>query len=202
MTQLLLIRHGENDYTRQGKLAGWTSGVHLNAEGLKQAQALAERLNQAPIRAIYSSPLERARETAAPLAKAKSLSVLVRSGLGEVQYGRWTGKSLKALKRTKLWRVVQQHPAAMEFPEGETFRAVQARAVDEIEKIVREHPKDLVAAFSHGDVIKLVVAHYLGAPIDLFQRLVVNTASVTVLQLGQGHPALVKLNDTSSLAPR
>jgi probable phosphoglycerate mutase len=199
MTQLLLIRHGENDYTKKGKLAGWTSGVHLNADGKKQAQAIAERLAPAPLKAIYSSPLERARETAEPLAKLKSLPVLVRSGLGEVQYGLWTGKSLKALRRTKLWRVVQHHPAAMEFPEGETLRAVQARAVDEIEKIAREHPKDLVAAFSHGDVIKLVVAHYLGVPLDLFQRLVVNTGSLTVLHLGAGQSALVKLNDTGAL---
>ncbi len=201
MTHLLLIRHGENDYTKKGRLAGWTSGVHLNAAGEKQAEALAERLGKAPIKAIYSSPLERARETAAPLAKAKGLPVFVRSGLGEVQYGQWTGRSLKVLKRTKLWLTVQHNPAAMEFPEGETFRAVQARAVDAIEKIAREHPKDLVAAFSHGDVIKLVVAHYLGAPIDLFQRIIINTASITMLNLGQSHPTLVKLNDTGSLGP-
>jgi len=160
---------------------------------------IAQRLAQAPLKAIYSSPLERARETAEPLAQVKKLTVLIRSGLGEVQYGQWTGKSLKALKRTKLWPVVQRHPARMEFPEGETFRAVQARAVDEVEKIAREHPKDLVAAFSHGDVIKLIVAHYLGVPLDLFQRLMVNTGSITVLHLEGSHAALVKLNDTGAL---
>ncbi len=198
MTHLLLIRHGENDYTKKGKLAGWTSGVHLNAEGQKQAEAIAQRLTPAPLKAIYSSPLERARETAEPLAQAKKLTVLIRSGLGEVQYGLWTGKSLKVLKRTKLWPVVQRHPTRMEFPEGETFRAVQARAVDEVEKIAAEHPKDLVAAFSHGDVIKLIVAHYLGLPLDLFQRIMINTGSVTVLHLEASHAALVKLNDTGA----
>ncbi len=198
MTQLLLIRHGENEYTRTGRLAGWTKGVRLNEAGQKQAQALAERLGKAPITATYSSPLERALETAVPLAKAKGLKVHIREGLGEVRYGQWTGKSLKRLARTKLWRVVQQQPSAMQFPEGETLRAVQARAVEAVEEIARAHAKDkgMVVAISHGDVIKLIVAYYLGMPLDLFQRIVISTASVTVLRLGHGHPTLVKLNET------
>jgi len=196
MTQLLLIRHGENEYTRTGKLAGWTPGVHLNEAGHKQAEALAARLKQAPITAIYSSPLERARETAAPLAKAKGLKVEVRAGLGEVRYGSWTGKSLKRLARTKLWRVVQQQPSAMAFPEGESLWNVQARIVEAIEQIARAHPKGLVAAFSHGDIIKLAVAYYLGMPLDLFQRIMISTASITLLHFGRGPTALVKLNDT------
>lgn len=199
MTQLLLIRHGENDYTRTGKLAGWTPGVGLNEVGRKQALALAEKLKAAPITAIYSSPLQRARETAAPLAEAKKLEVQIAEGLGEVQYGQWQGKSLKRLARTKLWRTVQGLPSAMQFPEGETFRSVQSRAVNAVEGLVQAHPKDLIAAFSHGDVIKLVVAHYLGLPLDLFQRIMIATASITILRLGQGQPALVKLNDTSGV---
>ncbi len=204
MTQLLLIRHGENEYTRAGKLAGWTKGVHLNEAGQKQALALAERLGQAPIVAVYSSPLERARETAGPLAKARGLKAQICAGLGEVRYGEWTGKSLKRLARTKLWRVVQQQPSAMEFPEGETLRAVQARAVEAVEAITRAHAKDkgLVVVVSHGDVIKLVVAYYLGMPLDLFQRIVIGTASVTALRLGRGHPTLVKLNETFPLDQR
>jgi probable phosphoglycerate mutase len=198
MTHLLLIRHGENEYTRTGKLAGWTKGVHLNEAGQKQAQALAERLGQLPIAAIYSSPLERARETAEPLARAKGLKVQICEGLGEVRYGLWTGKSLKRLARTKLWRVVQHRPSAFQFPEGETLRAVQARAVEAVEAIARAHAKDKgpVVAVSHGDVIKLVAAYYLGMPLDLFQRLAVGTASITALRLGHGHPTLVKLNET------
>lgn len=198
MTLVLLIRHGENEYTRTGRLAGWTKGVHLNETGQKQALALAERLAKAPLKAIYSSPLERARETAAPLAKARKLRVRIITDLGEVGYGAWQGKSLKRLARTKLWRTVQRLPSAMEFPQGETFRAVQARAVNALERIVRAHPKETVAIVSHGDVIKLIVAHYLGVPLDLFQRIVINTASLTVLRLGQGQPTLVKLNDTGT----
>jgi probable phosphoglycerate mutase len=202
MTLLLLIRHGENEYTRTGKLAGWTKKVHLNEAGQKQAQALVERLAKAPIEAIYSSPLERALDTAAPLARAKKLRVKICEELGEVRYGQWTGRSLKVLARTKLWRVVQHQPSAMQFPEGETFRGVQSRALDAVEQIVHQHPKGMVAAVSHGDVIKLIVAHSLGMPLDLFQRLVVGTGSITLLRLGHGHPVLVKLNDTGPIEPR
>jgi probable phosphoglycerate mutase len=199
MTLLLLIRHGENEFTRTGKLAGWTPGVHLNEAGQKQAWAVAERLKAVPIKAIYSSPLERAQETAQPLAQAKGLSLQIAEGLGEVRYGQWQGQSLKRLARTKLWATVQRFPAAMTFPQGETLRAVQARAVNAVEEIARQHPNQLVAAFSHGDVIKLVVAHYVGAPLDLFQRLVINTASITALRLGHGQPTLVKFNDTGAI---
>ena len=202
MTQLLLIRHGENEYTRTGKLAGWTNGVSLNEAGRKQAEALAERLMPAPIKFIYSSPLERAQETAAPVAKAKKLKVEVVPGLGEVRYGKWTGKSLKVLARTKLWRTVQQLPSAMEFPDGETMRGAQIRMVDAIDSIVRAHPKAMVAVFTHSDPIKLAVAYYLGMPIDLFQRLVIQTASITLLRLGEGAPSLVKFNDTGPRTER
>jgi len=195
MAELLLIRHGENNYTKKGKLAGWTPGVHLNEVGQAQARALAERLAKAPLKAIYSSPLERTIETATPLAKAKNLQVQRREGLGEVRYGDWTGKSLKVLARTKLWQTVQRHPAAMTFPNGETFRSVQARAVNEIERIAGDHPKEVVAVFSHGDVIKLILAHYLGAPIDLFQRLMINTVSISTLRLFRGAPIVLRINE-------
>jgi probable phosphoglycerate mutase len=196
MALLLLIRHGENEFTRTGKLAGWTQGVSLNEAGRKQAEGLVARLKGAPIKHIYASPLERARETAAPLAAALGLPVEIRPGLGEVRYGQWTGKSLKRLARTRLWRVVQALPSAMTFPEGETMRAAQARMVDALESIAQAHPKAMVAVFSHSDPIKLAVAWYLGAPLDLFQRIQISTASVTALRLGQGPPSLVKLNDT------
>jgi probable phosphoglycerate mutase len=199
MTDLLLIRHGENDYTRKGKLAGWTPGVRLNEKGLVQAQALVGHLGQAPIKFVYSSPLERALETAAPLAKAKQLRVQKLEGVGEVRYGDWTGKSLKSLARTKLWKTVQRHPASMEFPQGETFRAVQTRAVNAIESLAGKHPKQMVAVFSHGDVIKLLLAHYLGMPIDLFQRIAIHTGSISYIRLTGGMPLVIKLNEQPAL---
>lgn len=202
MPLIFLIRHGENEYTRTGKLAGWTKGVNLNEAGRKQAEGLVERLKGAPIKHIYASPLERTQETAAPLAAARGLKVEIRPGLGEVQFGQWTGKSLKVLSRTKLWKVVQQLPSAMQFPEGETMRGAQLRMVDAINEIARAHssPKAVVAIFTHSDPIKLAVAHYLGMPLDLFQRIMISTASVTVLRLGQGQPSLVKLNETGPVS--
>ena len=200
MTLICLIRHGENEYTRTGKLAGWTENVVLNEAGQKQAQGLVERLKGVAFKALYSSPLVRARETAAPLAAARGLEVQLEDGLGEVRYGEWTGKSLKRLARTKLWRVVQTRPSAMQFPGGgETMRGAQLRLVDTLERLAAAHPKGIVGAFSHSDPIKLAVAYYLGMPLDLFQRLQISTASVTVLALGQGQPSLVKLNDSGPL---
>ena len=204
MPLVLLIRHGENEFTRTGKLAGWTAGVSLNEPGRQQAEGLVARLKGVPIKFIYSSPLERAQETAAPLAAALKLPVTVAPGLGEVKYGQWTGKSLKVLGRTKLWKVVQQLPSAMQFPDGETMRGAQLRMVDAIDEIVRRHPspKAVLALFTHSDPIKLAVAHYLGVPLDLFQRIMIGTASVTVLRLGHGQPSLVKLNDTGPMTAR
>jgi probable phosphomutase (TIGR03848 family) len=202
MALIFLIRHGENEYTRTGKLAGHTPGVSLNAAGKKQAQAIVERLKPVAIQQIYSSPLERARETAAPLAEARGLEIQIREGLGEVGFGEWTGKSLKRLARTKLWRVVQSLPSAMQFPGGESMRAAQLRLVDTLDQIARDHPKDVAAVFCHSDPIKLAVAFYLGMPLDLFQRLQVNTCSITVLRLGAGAPSLVKLNDTGPFETR
>lgn len=201
MTEILLIRHGENEYTQKGRLAGWTPGVRLNEAGRAQAQALAKRLAKAPIKAIYSSPLDRTMETAAPLAKAKGLPIVKRADVGEVHYGEWTGRSLRSLSRTKLWEVVQRRPSAMEFPGGETFRCVQARAVDAIERIAHEHPKAMVAVFTHGDVIKLILAHYLGTPLDLFQRLYIGTASISVLRLWRGGPMVLSVNDQMQVGP-
>ncbi len=195
MTTLFLIRHGETSYVGK-KLAGWTPGVHLNDQGCKQAEDLAQRLAPVRFAAIYSSPLERTLETAGPLAKSQGLRVRRRDTLGEVRYGDWTGRSLRTLSRTKLWRVVQFNPSNMRFPGGEALRETQVRAVGEMEVICRDHAKGAVAVFSHGDLIRLCVAHFLGLPLDLFQRIVISPASVTVIQTSPGFARLVRLNDT------
>ena len=125
MPLLLLIRHGENDYTKTHKLAGRLPGVHLNEHGQKQARALAEALTQVPIKAVYSSPLERAVETATPIAKARGLKIQIEKGLLETNVGKWQGRSLASLRLQKQWRVVQQAPSRAQFPEGETFYELQ-----------------------------------------------------------------------------
>lgn len=195
---LLLIRHATNDWVGE-RLAGWTPGVQLNKEGRAQAAALARRLADVPLAAIYSSPLERTMETAQPLAEAHSLTVQVREGLGETRYGLWTGRALKELKEEDLWLVVQVYPGGARFPEGESLRETQSRMVAALEAIRDSHPGQSVAVVSHSDPIKMAVAHYLGLPLDLFQRLVINPASVTVLAFTRFGPRLLLLNHVESL---
>ena len=199
MTLMLLIRHGANDFTKKGVLAGWTPGVHLNEEGQSQAEALARRLTPVKIEAVYSSPLERTVETAEIVAAPHKLPVVVREGLGEVHFGTWSGEPLDNLRRRRLWRAVQSVPSTMRFPGGESFYEMQARIVSELEALRAAHKEQTIAVISHADVIKAAVAHYAGIHLDLFQRLVVSPASLTMLALGKSMHHLVCLNDTGHL---
>ena len=200
MTIIYLIRHAENDYLGKEKLAGWLPGVHLNDRGAAQAEALAEKLAGIRFQAIYASPLERAMETAEPIAHRQGLQVIPRPALGEVRYGRWQGQTLKVLRRRKLWPIVVHSPSLARFPEGESFSETQARVVAELESLRTKHkqPKSKIVCVSHSDTIKLAVAHYLGLPLDLFQRLTVEPASINILFIGQGHARLICLNDTQA----
>ena len=195
MPLLLLIRHGENDFTKKHKLAGHTPNVHLNERGQSQAQTLAEALKDVPIKAIYSSPLERAVETAAPIAAARNLDVEIEPGLIETNFGKWQGRSLAALRLQKAWKVVQGAPSRAQFPEGETFYECQTRIVAALDGISRKHkPQDLIACVFHADPIKLSVAHYIGLPLDHFQRLSCDTGSLTALYVSESGANLIKLN--------
>jgi probable phosphoglycerate mutase len=195
MPVILLIRHGENDYVKKARMAGRLPGVHLNAAGKAQAQALADRLASAPIKAIYCSPLERAVETAQPLATALSQEIIIRPGLIETDIGDWNGQTLKSLRRLKVWRTVQNAPSLFRFPGGESFAETQHRVCRELEAICTVlEPKDVVACVTHADPIKLAVAFYIGMPLDNFQRLAVSPASITALHIGEGSSHLLNLN--------
>lgn len=195
MPFLLLIRHGENEYVAKGRLAGRLPGVHLNENGRKQAQAVAEKLGQAPIKAIYSSPLERAVETATPLAQALSLEIIPCPDLSETDYGEWQGKSLKGLRRLKQWRTVQYAPSLMRFPGGESFAECQYRVCQAIKSLCMPYEaKDLLALFFHADPIKLAVAFFIGLPLDNFQRLGSAPGSITALQIEEQGCRLLNLN--------
>lgn len=195
MPLLLLIRHGENDFTKKNKLAGYTPDVHLNARGQSQAQALADALKEVPIKAIYSSPLERALETAAPIAAGRALEIQVEAGLLETNVGKWQGRSLAALRLQKHWKVVQSAPSRAQFPEGETFYECQTRIAAALDSIARNYkPRDIVACVFHADPIKLAVAHYIGLPLDHFQRLSCDTGSLTALYVHESGANLLKLN--------
>ena len=195
MPLLLLVRHGENDYTKKHKLAGYTPHVHLNERGQSQAQALADGLKDVPLKAIYSSPLERAVETATPIATVRGLEVQIEPGLLETNVGKWQGRSLAALRLQKHWKVVQSAPSRAQFPEGETFYECQTRIVTALDVISRKYkPQDTIACVFHADPIKLAVAHYIGLPLDHFQRLSCDTGSVTALYVNESGANLIKLN--------
>lgn len=199
MPILLLVRHGENDYVKKGRLAGRLPGVHLNEKGRSQAKILAEamvrKMVEAPVRAVYSSPLERTMETAEPIAEALGHEVIPRVGLIETDYGEWQNKTLKGLRRLKLWRVVQHTPSMSRFPGGESFAEAQHRICQEIETLCQQHEqKDVIVCVTHADPIKLAVAFYIGMPLDTFQRLSVAPASLTALHIGETGCSLLNLN--------
>lgn len=196
MPTLLLIRHGENDYVKSGKMAGRIPGVHLNEKGRKQAQALAEALKDVPLKAVYSSPLERAMETASPIAESHKLKIVPEPDLMDTDIGAWQGKSWRVLGLTKAWKIVQHAPSRFRFPEGESFLEAQMRYVTALERIIKQYnkPRDIVAIVFHADPIKLAVSHFLGMPLDHFQRLSCDTGSLTALHAGEASANLIKLN--------
>jgi len=198
-TYVLLIRHGENDWVGTNRLAGRTPEVHLNDKGREQSAALAAQLAGQPIAAIYSSPLERCMETAQPLAAALGCPLRAEPGVIEVDYGEWRGGDLKELSQLPEWQMVQHFTSAFRFPGGETLHEVQSRAVWAIERLVAAHPNQQEAVFSHGDVIRTLLAHYAGVPLDLFQRIQISTASVSVLGFFGGRPALLGMNMAAEL---
>lgn len=183
MTTILLLRHATTPATGR-RLGGWTPGVFLDKAGELAAATVGAALSAVPITAVYASPLERTRQTAQPVAKAHGLKVKVRRELGEVEYGTWTDQPLSRLRKRPLWDPIQRAPSRVTFPEGESIRAAQFRTVTFIESLVQAHADETIVCVSHADIIKAVLAHYLGMPLDLFQRLQIDPASLSVLQLG------------------
>jgi probable phosphoglycerate mutase len=200
---LLLVRHGHTP-TAGRILTGRARGIHLSERGREQAEALVRRLEGVPIEAIYSSPLERCRETAAPLAKARGLPVRLRRDLLEVDYGEWSGRSIRQLARTRAWQALRDAPSAVRFPGGETLRGVQARAVDAVRAIAEAHPEGTAVVVTHADVVRMALAGLLGVPLDLYQRLAIDPGSLSAIALAGARVTVLRVNDTgdlSALAP-
>jgi probable phosphomutase, MSMEG_4193 family len=195
---VVLVRHAVTAETGP-VLSGRRSGIDLSDAGRAQADAAAQRLTGLPVAAVYSSPLERCRQTAEAIAGPHGLRVTELPGLAEADYGEWTGQKIEDLRGSDLWKLVQVTPSAVRFPQGESVREMQSRIVTAIEEVVAEHPGEIVVAVSHADPIKAAVAHFTGVHLDLFQRLFVSPASCTVLRLGSAGAALVKLNDTGTM---
>lgn len=198
---VLLVRHGTTPTT--GKtLPGRAPGLHLAEAGRTQAALVAERIAalENPPSAVYASPLERTRETAAPIAAALGLRVRTARGLIEADVGDWTEKSLPRLYKTKEWPTVQRWPSGFRFPGGESFAEMSTRSMDAVLGLVADHPGQSIVAVSHADPIKAIVAAAAGVPLDLMQRLVISPCSVSALLFTGVGPAVLCMNSTGSLS--
>ncbi len=198
-TLVLFVRHGHTATT--GKvLPGRAGGLHLDGTGRAQAQAVAERLSALKsIDAIYASPLERTRETAAAIANMRGLKVRIDRGLVELDIGEWTGDELKAASRRPEWKAVQTYPSGFRFPGGESFVEMQGRMVATVGRIRAAHPGQTVVAVSHADPIKAAVGHAMGAHLDMFQRFAVSPCSVSAVSYGDGGPMVLSVNSVGEL---
>jgi broad specificity phosphatase PhoE len=187
MTTLFLIRHGLTAVTGS-RLYGRTPGIHLD-----------ERFEGVRLTALYSSPLERCVETLQPLAETRGLEIRTSDALVEMDAGDWTGRTLPSLRRVKLWNTVQRNPSRFHFPGGESFVDAEARVLDELERIVARHPRGRIVVGTHGDIVRVLISHYTGAHLDQFQRVMADPASISVVQLGDGVPRILLVNDTGDL---
>jgi probable phosphomutase (TIGR03848 family) len=196
VTTVILVRHGQTPST--GKiLPGRAPGLHLADVGREQAERAAVRIGElTTVDAIYTSPLERARETAAPIGKVRGLKPIVERGLLECDFGAWTGAELKSLMKLPEWATVQRAPSTFTFPEGESFSSMQHRIVSAVDKLRAAHPGGTIVCVSHADPIKAAVAHALGTHLDLFQRIVISTCAISVLAFTAGGPAVLAVNST------
>ena len=198
---VVLVRHGQTPTTGT-VLPGRAPGLHLADAGVAQAEAAAERVAGLPrVDAVYTSPLERTRETARPIARARGLKVTVERGLLECDFGDWTGRPLKELSRLPEWATVQRYPSGFRFPGGESFREMQVRIAGALARLVERHVGGVVVAVSHADPIKAAVADALGTHLDLFQRIVVSPCSATAISFAPGGPSVLTVNSVVGALP-
>lgn len=201
MSRIVLLRHAHSTANLKNVLAGRTEGVMLSSKGENQAIELVERIGKSRFDAVVVSPIQRCSQTIAPwlAAYGNGIVPLVDEGFSEVDYGTWTGKSLAVLQRNKLWKIVQEHPSQMVFPQGESLMEMQSRAVASFHKVNNLKGKNPRLIVSHGDVIKSIVAHVLGMHLDQFQRLVIEPAAMTVIETQNGVSRLISFNDQKSV---
>ncbi|WP_434025671.1 histidine phosphatase family protein [[Pseudomonas] boreopolis] len=197
MTRLLLIRHAQTDANGHS-LAGRLPGVGLNDLGRRQARALAARLGQLSIAAIYASPLERAMQTAEAIATLRGHRIVPCEELLEIDYGEWTGLSLQALADDEAFRIFNGQRSCAAARAGEYMLQAQARMVVGLDRLRRLHPQQTIAVVSHGDMIRGAVAHYAGIPLDLFHRIEISPASLSVVDVDDMWIRIVCINDTGS----
>lgn len=195
-TTLILVRHGQTP-TTGAILPGRAKGLSLAETGVAQAERAGERIGALDsVTAIYASPMERTRETAAPIARATGLRVRVREGLNECDFGSWTGKKLADLRKLPEWTTVQKFPSGFRFPGGESFSEMQARITGTLAALAAEHPGETIVAVSHADCIKAAMAQALGVHLDTFQRIVISPCSISAYVHTLGGPIVLAVNST------
>jgi len=194
---IYLLRHGHSTANAKSVLAGRDFKVKLSSVGEKQAVAVANELSDKKFAKIYSSPLTRCMQTVEPFAKKLKIDIQISEGLIEMEYGDWSGKKLSSLSRKELWGTIQSRPSLVRFPNGESFLEMQSRAIESVTKLAI--PGKSVLLCSHGDVIKAIVAGFLGLHLDKFQSLSIDPASITAIDLVNGRARLRLMNDTSFL---
>ena len=198
MTTFLFIRHALVDAVGVS-IAGWTPGIRLNREGRLQARSLGRGLRGFAIAAVYSSPLERAQETADIIADQLEIAVQVCDSIGEIRYGEWTGWELARLRGNRTFDLFNSFRSSTRVPGGELLIEVQARVVGEIERLRNRHPDETVILVSHGDVIRAAIAHLAGVPLDLLHRIEISPASVSVARIGESDAELVCVNTAGTI---
>jgi probable phosphomutase (TIGR03848 family) len=196
VTTVLLVRHGTTPSTGT-LLPGRAAGLHLTDKGVEQAEQAGARIAELKkVDAVYTSPLERARQTAAPIAAATGLKVKVDRGLLECDFGDWTGAELADLMKLPEWRTVQKAPSTFRFPNGESFTEMQVRIVSALDRLRTQHPGGTIVCVSHADPIKAAMAHALGTHLDLFQRIVISTCSISAVGFTTDGPIALTVNST------
>ncbi len=193
MTTLLLIRHAAHDLVGKA-LAGRKPGVLLNEQGERQAEALSRRLATDGIGAIYASPRERAQQTAAPLAAALRQDIRLCAALDDIDFGQWTGRTFQELESEPQWPVWCQRRTAARPPDGETITEVQQRTIQALAALAADHEGGTVALFSHCDVIKAALAHYLALSLNELERFEIAPASVSTVLLGDNWSKVKSIN--------
>jgi len=199
MTTLVLARHGAHLLGGE-TIAGRSDGVHLSPLGVTQAQDLAARLSHLPIRAIYSSPITRTRETAEFLSRRMNLPVEIDTDFSEIDFGGWTRQTLEQLREQPLWRQWNAFRSGTRAPDGETMLEIQSRIVGRIMKLRERHPNNCIAIYSHGDVIKAALAYFMGVPLDLFQRIEIGLSSASVVTIGDYGPWVLCVNNCGRIS--
>ena len=195
MPRIFFVRHAENDLLKNRILAGRTPGVHLNSEGREHAMYLAKQFHHQTIKAIYSSPLERTRETALPIAEALNQEVTYENALMEVDFGVWQNTPYKELRKKEVWQFVRKMPSLVRFPGGESYVEAQYRVCNFVDSLTEKYDdEEQILCVTHADVIRLAIGFYIGLPLDMIKRLVVSPASISLLALGSGMPQLLMMN--------